>query len=264
MGASLAEQASIAASVVEHAGGWCGAGPMRDTAQPAPPLSTRNAVPYPSTPESGLKYKMAKNSLFAILLRSPWWISLLIALLLAALSFALLPAQYSVAGAISGSPFVVIAVMAARRQWRLPGAARIARTRQALTTMSWPVFAALLEQAFLRDGYTTLQPKRPSTPASIDFVLERQGRRMLVCARRWKSARTGIDALRALQTAREIQAGTDDGDMPDALYIALEPLSDSARPFAAAHGIAIWQADELTHALRGLPLPPQQQQPTPR
>jgi restriction system protein len=33
---------------------------------------------------------MAKNSLFAVLLRSPWWISVVIALALGSLSFALL------------------------------------------------------------------------------------------------------------------------------------------------------------------------------
>ena len=40
----------------------------------------------------------------------------------------------------------------------------------------------------------------------------------------------------------------------DALYIALGPLSEQAQPFfAAQHGIAVWQASELAHALRGQP-----------
>ena len=38
--------------------------------------------------------KMAPNSLFAILLRSPWWISVGIALVFALASKALLPAEY--------------------------------------------------------------------------------------------------------------------------------------------------------------------------
>ena len=73
---------------------------------------------------------------------------------------------------------------------------------------------------------------------------------MLVCARRWKSARTGLESLRALQAAR------DAGDAPDALYIGLGALTDTARSFAAEHRIAIWQAAELAQALRGLPLKP--------
>ena len=94
-----------------------------------------------------MKLKMSSNSLFAILLRSPWWISVAIA---------------------------------AFRQWHLPSAARVAKTQQALQTMAWPAFAALLEQAFQRDGYTVQR----SQTAAADFELVRQGRRMLVSARR--------------------------------------------------------------------------------
>lgn len=191
-----------------------------------------------------MKLQMAKNSLFAILLRSPWWVSLAIAAVLALLAGALLPAGYRLAGALSGLPFVVIGALAARRQWRLPSAARVSEAEAALATMSWPAFSALLEQAFARDGW---QVRRGST-AAVDFELERQGRTMLVSARRWKSARTGLDALRALQAAREA------AEAPDALHIGLAPLTDPARAFAAEHRIAIWRAAELAQALRGLPL----------
>lgn len=188
--------------------------------------------------------EMNKNSLFAVLLRSPWWISVGIALVLGLLGVALLPDQYRVVGALSGLPFAVIGAIAARAQWHLPSAARVAQTQLALASMAWPAFALLLEQAFRRDGYAV---QRGKTPA-VDFELERQGRRMLVCARRWKSARTGLEVLRALQTARETS------NAADALYIGLGPISDNAQPFAAQHQIAIWQAAELAHALRGLAL----------
>ena len=186
---------------------------------------------------------MAKNSLFAILLRSPWWVSFGIALLLGLLALALLPERFRVVGALSGLPFVVIGVIAARRQWHLPSAARVAQTQQALAAMAWPAFAGLLEQAFQRDGYAVQRGKT----AGVDFELERQGQRMLVSARRWKSAQTGLEPLRALQAAREAS------DAADALFIGLGPVSDSARPFASEHRIAVWQAAELAHALRGLP-----------
>ncbi|WP_235582269.1 restriction endonuclease [Rhizobacter sp. Root1221] len=193
-----------------------------------------------------MKFQMAKNSLFAVLLRSPWWISLAIGLALGLVGFALLPVQFRVAGALSGMPFIVICVIAARRQWHLPSAARVAQTQQALAAMTWPAFAALLEQAFQRDGYTVQR----SQADSVDFELERQGRRMVVCARRWKSARTGLETLRALQGSRETR------DVTDALYIGLAPLSDTAVLYARDHGITVWQAAELAHALRDLPLPP--------
>ncbi len=189
---------------------------------------------------------MAKNSLFAILLRSPWWVSLLVATVLAALAMALLPEAYRVVGAVSAFPFVVISAMAARRQWQLPSAARVAQTQEAVATMAWPAFASLLEAAFRRDGYSVQRGKT----AAVDFELERKGRKMLVCARRWKTARTGLEALRPLQAARQAS------EAPDALYIALGDLTDNARPFAVQHRIAIWQAAELAAALRKLPLTP--------
>jgi restriction system protein len=195
-----------------------------------------------------MKFQMAPNSLFAILLRSPWWISVAIGVVIGVLAMALLPESWRVAAALSGFPFLVIGGMAAWRQSKLPSAARIDETQQAVSAMAWPAFAALLEQAFVRDGYTV---QRGGAKDDVDFTLERRGRRMLVSARRWKSARTGLETLRALQTAREAA----DDDMPnDALLIGLGELTDTARPFAAEHRIAVWQAAELAQALRGLAL----------
>lgn len=188
---------------------------------------------------------MARNSLFAILLRSPWWISLALAGALLLPALALLPEHLRVAGALSALPFVVIAGLAACRQWRLPSAARVAQTRQAVAALSWPAFAALLQQGFERDGYQ-VRPGR----GVVDFELERKGQTTLVSARRWKSAHTGLAPLRALQAARAAL------DMPDALVVTLGALSDSARPFAAEQRISVWQLPEIALALRGLPLSP--------
>jgi restriction system protein len=193
-----------------------------------------------------MKLKMSDKSLFAVLLRSSWWISLLIAVLLGLVASALLPADYRVAGALSGFPFAVIAAIAAQRQWRLPSAARVQQTQLATSAMAWPAFAALLEQSFQRSGFSVA----PAKGEAVDFSVQRQGRTMLVCARRWKSARIGIETLRALQAAREA------AEAPQALCICLGELTDNARPYAAEHGITVWQAADLALALRGLPLPP--------
>ena len=193
-----------------------------------------------------MKFQMAKNSLFSILLRSRWWFSLLIAVGLGALAYALLPEQFRVVGALSGLPFAVVAVVAAVRQWDVPSAARVTATQRALVAMPWAAFAVLLEQAFRRDGYTVQRGKM----APVDFELERQGQRTLVSARRWKSARTGLETLRPLQAARKA------ADAPQAIYIGLAPLSDTAQPFAAEHRITVWHAAELAYALRDLPLTP--------
>jgi restriction system protein len=190
---------------------------------------------------------MAKNSLFAILMRSPWWISVLIAAVLAALAFSLLPEKYRVVGAMSAFPFVVIAALSARRQWREPSAARVGQTLEAVGAMAWPGFADLLVQAFERDRFAVT---RRSGGAAGDFELSRDGRRMLVSAKRWKSARIGLEPLKALQSERMGE------DISDALFVGLGELSNAARSFAAENRIAIWQGTELAKALQQLPLPP--------
>jgi restriction system protein len=199
-----------------------------------------------------LPFKLPPNSLFAVLLRSPWWVSLLIAAVLGLVAAALLPDQFRVVGALSGFPFIVIAAMAAQRQWRLPGAARVQHTQAAVSAMAWPAFQALLDAGFRRSGFEVL-PAAGGGDA-VDFVLQRQGRRTLVSARRWKSARLGVEPLRALQAAR--QADDTTADLPRAVCICLGGASENAAAFAREHGITLWQAAELALALRGMPLPP--------
>ena len=190
---------------------------------------------------------MAKNSLFAVLLRSPWWVSLSIAAGIGVVAMALLPPDWRAVALFSGFPFVVLSAMAAWKQWHVPSAALVEQTRQAVATMSWPAFSRLLEEAFKRDGYSVQR----GTGEAVDFVLERKGRRMLVSARRWKSARLGLETLRALQSAR---AAAETDIATDALCIGLGELTDTARPFAATHRVAVWQAPEIAQALRGVTL----------
>lgn len=188
---------------------------------------------------------MAQNSLFAILLRQRWWVSASIALAIGLVGMALLPPDWRVAGALSGFPFAVIAAMAAWRQRHTPSAARVAEVDAAVRALPWPAFAELLAQAFKRDGH---EVKRMNNNSSVDFELRRQGQTLLVSARRWKSASTGIEPLRDLQAARETADAA-------ALCIGLGKISEPAAAFASQHRIAVWGAAELAEALRGLPLP---------
>ena len=66
---------------------------------------TRAAPAQPGTRKGpGMKWKMAENSLFAVLLRSPWWISGAVALGLGGLAFMLpCPPDYRFAGAFGAA-----------------------------------------------------------------------------------------------------------------------------------------------------------------
>jgi restriction system protein len=190
-----------------------------------------------------LKLRMADRSIFAVLLRKPWWVSAAIALVWALVAMALLPSNWRVFGAMTAFPFVVIAAMAAWAQRHLPSANRVAQVDAAVRALAWPAFADVLEQTFQRDGHTVRRLQ-----GAADFELTRRGQTLLVCARRWKSARTGVEPLRELQAARE-QAGA------AALYIGLGEVSAAAATFAASHGIAFWQSAELAQSLHWLSIP---------
>jgi restriction system protein len=62
-----------------------------------------------------MKFKMSDKSLFAILLRSPWWYSFLIAAVLLLLARVFLPEAFRAVGMLSSIPFAILGVIAA---WR--------------------------------------------------------------------------------------------------------------------------------------------------
>ena len=117
--------------------------------------------------------KMHKNSLFAVLLRSPWWVSIAIAVGTAVMSrFVLvkfdIPDAYAIFVAL---PFIVIGCVAGWQQLRAPSAERIATTLEALRNLSWEEFSGALETAFQRDGYAVSRPG----VAGADLELTRAG-----------------------------------------------------------------------------------------
>ena len=87
-----------------------------------------------------MKLKMAEKSLFAILLRSPWWMSFCLVAVFALGSKALLPDQYVIYGVLGGFPFVLIGFIAAWQQLRAPSPARVALALEGAASMSWRDF----------------------------------------------------------------------------------------------------------------------------
>jgi len=183
-----------------------------------------------------MKFPMAKNSVFAILLRSQWWISALIAVGIFAAARFVLPTAYAL---VVPLPFVIIAGYAAWKQLRAPSAERIAGTLEALRAMSWDSFSAALEDAFRRQGYAVQRLRE----AEADFELTRAGRVTLVGCRRWKVVRTGVGPLRALHAAARARK------TPDCIYVSAGEISANARAFAAEKDIRLLCEAELVALL---------------
>lgn len=186
-----------------------------------------------------MKLKMAENSLFAILLRSPWWISFLVAAAIAAVAMALLPPAYAPFGVVGALPFIVIGGIALSRQWGALSASQIEALLNQVGAMSWNEFAAKLEAAYRSAGYAVER-----TSGGADFVLDKGGRTTLVSAKRWKAARQGVEPLRELHAARQAK------DADAAVFLSLGPLSDNAADFARSAPIRVLQGAELAVLLR--------------
>lgn len=191
-----------------------------------------------------MRLKMAQNSLFAVLLRSSWWISLAVALVLVAASRALLPPDYWVFGAMGAFPFVVIAGIALVKQLRRPSERQVQAILERVRAMNWREFSQALVEAFTRDGCRVERLEG----GAADLAVTRGGRTALVAARRWKAARHGEEGLAALHAQMR------ERDASECTYIALGELSANAQRFARTHGVKVLQEDGVVELLRALPV----------
>ncbi|PWB20330.1 MULTISPECIES: restriction endonuclease [Comamonas] len=187
-----------------------------------------------------MKLKMAENSVFAILLRSSWWISVVVGAIIVVLCLALLPKDIRFVGAAGSLPFLVIGAMAAKRQWSQPSAAATEALLAQAGAMSSRDLQAWLSRAWQAEGYAVT----PVQQGAADLQLARNGQTTLVQTKRSKAGVHGIEPLRALHDAAS-QAGA------ASVYVLLQgELSDNARLFARDQKIVLLQNLELATLLK--------------
>ena len=182
-----------------------------------------------------MNFKMSDKSLFAILLRSPWWYSFLIAVVLLLLARVFLPEAFRAIGMLSSLPFAVLGIIAAWRQRDKPSPERVSMALDQLAQMSWKQFLPIMEQAFVQQGFTVTQ----LNSNSVDLHLEKSGRVTLVSCKRWKAATLGVEVLRDLKSMQ---------DSEEASYAACISLSlptGVALKFAKENAIQLICQDEL-------------------
>ena len=185
-----------------------------------------------------MKWKMSDRSLFAILLRSPWWVSFVLVAGISLASSALLPTEYKLVGALCSLPFAVIGAMAAWRQRNLLSPDQADALQSAMAGMHWREFSPLLSQAFVHQGYTVT----PLSQGMADFKLTRQGQTTLVCAKRWKAAAWGMDNLQALLDEREAH------DASHLMCVSLQAMPTPLKSFATQQQVT-WMAGQSLWAL---------------
>lgn len=169
---------------------------------------------------------MPRNTLFSILLRAPWWISILAALSLFGAVQIFLP---PVAALFATFPFLGIAAFAAWKQLRTPGAANVAETLGKLRDMSWENFSAVMAEALTRDGYTVTA----TGGGAADYAARKNGRVALVACKRWKVAQTGSGPLRELFEAKK------SAEAADCIYVSAGEFNPNAREFAKKNTVRL-------------------------
>jgi restriction system protein len=173
--------------------------------------------------------KLNQNSLFAVLLRSPWWVSLGIASGVFFLARLFVPPVYA---AFVPLPFLLIAGIVIWRRLQRPSARKVAARLEALRAMPREQFAATLEQGFRRQGYGV-------TRIETGLQLTKSGRVSLVDCRRWKATRTGVEPL------RESHAAWEKSEAQELIYVAVGEVTENARAFARQKNIRLMGDEEL-------------------
>jgi restriction system protein len=181
-----------------------------------------------------MKLTLNENSLFAILLRSSWWISAALAVAVFIVARFFLPTVYA---AFVPLPFAVIAAVVAWRQLRAPSSRKVAARLNALRALPREEFSAALSAAFRRQGYEVHAGR------DGELELSRAGRTSLVDCRRWKATRTGIEPLRELHAAAQARKAD------ECIYVAAGEVTDTARAFAARNQVRLMTEKDLVEIL---------------
>ena len=175
---------------------------------------------------------MAKpESLFQILLRQPWWVTLIVAFL----AFAITRAIYPPVAPFIALPFLVLCGVIAFRQWR--GAAPLDAHERltALRAMDWEQFSKLIVEVYRKQGYAV----HPAEGTGYDFRLTRDARVTLLQCRRWKVNQVGAGPLRELARAIERE------DASHGICIAAGDFSAPARALQATEPLTLIGGAEL-------------------
>ncbi|HEV7856135.1 MAG TPA: restriction endonuclease [Herminiimonas sp.] len=192
-----------------------------------------------------MKFKMNKNSIFAILLRSPWWVSSAVALVILTVAWVALPLQYKLFGMLISGPFWAISAVAGWKKFRAPNPEYIEHRLQLFRSMPWQDFSAGVEQALLRDGFVVTRIDRPE----VDFFIASAERKGLVSCKRWKVPTNGIEPLRDLHQAMLAQDGH------ECIYVTTGSFTQNAMQFAVDKKIRLLHGIALVQFLRELKAP---------
>lgn len=174
---------------------------------------------------------MTQQTLFTILLRQPWWVTLLVAFALFAIAHVIFPPI----APFMALPFAGLSIYIGYRQWRGSAGVNAGERLATLRTLPWEDFSALITAAYERQGYAVA----PAEGSGYDFILTRDGRTTLLQCRRWKVNQVGVGPVRNLASA-VARGGAFNG-----ICIAAGVFSEPAAKLALTEPVSLISGNDL-------------------
>ena len=182
-----------------------------------------------------------RETLFQILLRQPWWVTLLVALGIFAIARAIFPPV----AVFAALPFACLSVYIAFRQWRSGSPGDAGERLASLRAMDWDEFSGIVTEAYRRRGYAVHRATAPG----YDLRITKDGRVALVQCRRWKVNQVGVGPLREL--ARAVQHE----DASAGICIAAGEFSAPARALISSEPLMLVSGRDLAELVGPLRAP---------
>lgn len=176
------------------------------------------------------------GSLFAVLLRSSWWYSALIALSIIVISLVLVGGNYGVLFTSLSLPFIGIAGYVAYKQSKQPSRKQVLEFAQKAYGMTATQIANKISETYVKERFDA----EPFKGKAAEIALERGNRKLLLSSKRFKAANTGIEPLKQLVAAGENAEAT------GYLYVTLGEVSAPAQKYAEENNIELIGAHKLT------------------
>jgi len=177
-----------------------------------------------------------QTTLFQLLARQPWWVTVLVAFALFWLAYAVYPPI----APFFALPFALLAIYIAFKQWRSGVPSDPSEKLKTLRGMSWEDFSALVADGYRKQGYEVT----PSNEQGYDFLLAKDGRVTLVQCRRWKVNQVGAGPV------RELAQAVDRKEAYRGVCLAAGEFSAPARKVAAAEPVTLITGAELVSLVR--------------
>jgi restriction system protein len=152
-----------------------------------------------------------RNSLLDDLMTLPWWFNLaLAAVVYFGLKFYLPTVEFqspafqgigkvfpNMAGMFA-SIFVFTAALSAYHAWRRGELLDRQTSVKSIKAVSWKDFEYLVSEAYRRQGYSVQENTGSGADGGVDLVLGKDGKRILVQCKNWRSSKVGVSTVREL------------------------------------------------------------------